>query len=330
MEPRRYYRRVPETGRCPLHPDADSVAAISDNGYTGRQCAQCGVIFVSPRPSQSEIMQLYETGDAYLTPTHFVDRADSLADRIETQRTLAVIRRHIGQGAMLEYGPGNGSLLAATKRAGFSCFGVELNPVQAEYIRSVRGIPCVTSMDEIADLQSDRFDLIYHRDVLSHFYDPIAEFERIHRLLAPGGMHIFETGNFGDVDHRHFAHIKSFQYPDHLYFFGYRPLLELLERTGFEPVQTVRLSILPEQRLRSLMNRVRGGGASSMNDSVVQSAERETDGPPPSGVGLAARRVLDVGFLVTRRTLGRVAVDPRAPQTMTIVSRKRELGGRST
>ena len=46
------------------------------------------------------------------------------------------------------------------------------------------------------------------------------------QLLKPGGLHIFETGNLADVDHRYLKLFKAFQYPDHLFFYGDRSLGE--------------------------------------------------------------------------------------------------------
>jgi 2-polyprenyl-3-methyl-5-hydroxy-6-metoxy-1,4-benzoquinol methylase len=45
-----------------------------------------------------------------------------------------------------------------------------------------------------------KFDIISHCDVLSHFTDPVAEFKMMLDRLNPGGLLIFETGNFGDVN----------------------------------------------------------------------------------------------------------------------------------
>ena len=56
--------------------------------------------------------------------------------------------------------------------------------------------------------------------------------------LKDNGFLIFETGNLGDVEEKYFKLFTSFQLPDHLCFFSDKNLKELLQRTGFEFINT--------------------------------------------------------------------------------------------
>lgn len=305
---------------------------IEDNGYTGHQCASCGLIFVSPRPSRQEMDELYEAGEAYLPPAFFIANSNSLAGRAASWHAVNTVRRHVDSGSVVEIGPGNGAFLAEARRRGFQVCGVELNPLQAEFIRTRRGIACVSELEAAAGFAPGGFSVVYHRDVTSHFYDPIKEFGKINELIAPGGYHVFETGNLGDVDHRHFARIKSFQYPDHLFFYSERSLRQLLRRTGFEHVHTYRFSIRAEQALRAQVWRLRGvksgnGAASALATSGTSAAAA---GPPPavsspappSTAGRVARDALDLTYYAIRHTVGKRAIKADDPQTLTVVARK--------
>jgi 2-polyprenyl-3-methyl-5-hydroxy-6-metoxy-1,4-benzoquinol methylase len=307
---------------CPLCETSASEPVIRDNGFTGRQCLRCGLIFVSPRPSRREMDELYEAGEAYLPPEFFVANSRSLAGRAASWHAVRTIRRHIASGSLLEIGPGNGGFLAEAHRRGFDVFGVELNPLQAEFIRTNRGVPCATSLQAAGEMQPGGFRIVYHRDVLSHFYDPIEELRQINELLSDGGYHVFETGNLGDVDHRHFVRVKSFQYPDHLFFYSERSLLELLRRTGFQHVHTYRYSMRPEQILRNWVWRARGV---SPGEDVRSSHAAGTE-PAPTGRSsagaLAARDVLDLTYYAIRHSLGTVRISGDDPQTLTVVARK--------
>ena len=44
-----------------------SAAIIEEKGYTGRKCVRCGLIYVSPRPSRHEVVDLYGHDAAHLT-----------------------------------------------------------------------------------------------------------------------------------------------------------------------------------------------------------------------------------------------------------------------
>jgi hypothetical protein len=86
------------------------------------------------------------------------------------------------------------------------------------------------------------FDIIYHCNVLSHFYDPISEFKRINTKLKDGGIQVFETGNTGDVKKELYKYFPRFGYPDHLFFFSEDSIGKLLKATGFELIKIYRYS----------------------------------------------------------------------------------------
>jgi SAM-dependent methyltransferase len=145
----------------------------------------------------------------------------------------------------LEIGPGEGSFLYEARKGGFEVNGIELNAIQANFIKIRLGISCEESPLHTSSFDGRKFDIIYHRDVVSHFYDPIAEFLKMNERLEDNGFLIFETGNLGDVEEKYFGLFTSFQLPDHLFFFSDRNLKELLKRTGFEFVKAYRYSKLP-------------------------------------------------------------------------------------
>ncbi|MGI8715007.1 MAG: class I SAM-dependent methyltransferase [Solirubrobacteraceae bacterium] len=310
---------------CVLCDHSHSVPIIYESGFTGRQCTECGLIFVSPRPSEREIAEVYEHGEAYLSPEFFVQSPEAVASLLRAQRDARLIRRYAPGGALLEIGPGRGTFLAAARREGFDVHGVELNPTQASFIRDRLGIACAESLDGASELGPGRFDLIYHRDVLSHFYDPHAEMGRLRDLLKPGGLHIFETGNLADVDHRYLKLIKAFQYPDHLFFYGGRSLAKLLDQTGFAHEHTHRWSMLPERWIRSQLNQIMARRASTHSDEAQSTAEvvRPAAGSGRVGAEGIARQALDSFYLALQLTAGRIPVSERVPQTLIVIARKR-------
>jgi 2-polyprenyl-3-methyl-5-hydroxy-6-metoxy-1,4-benzoquinol methylase len=312
---------------CVLCEGAGSKPVIVESGFTGRQCANCGLIFISPRPSREEIDEVYRQGDAHLSPEWFVDGREALASQLRARRDARLVQRHAPGGALLEIGPGRGTFLAAARRRGFDVFGVELNPTQASFIRAELGIACAESLESAHELSSGQFDVIYHRDVLSHFYDPHEEMERLRALLKPGGLQIFETGNLGDVDHRYLKLIRSFQYPDHLFFYGERSLRKLLEQTGFSHVHTDRWSLLPERALRAWLDRARNRvtghsdcGAADLD--AARQAARPAPAAARSSSGQIARQALDLLYYGLQVGVGRIPVGERIPQTLIVVARK--------
>lgn len=219
---------------------------IRENGFEGRQCQSCRLIYISPRPSVHEIANLYahdeaKTGAATLRKSEF-------SRRLAAKHTLRLLRSQRPNGSLLEIGAGMGFFCDEAKSLGYVPHAIELNPIQAEHCQGF-GIP-VCGLPLAEAYPGMKFDIVYHCDVLSHFSDPVAEFKLMVDRLNPGGLLIFETGNFGDVDPEYYRLIPSFQYPDHLFFFSQSSLRMLLDRCGLKALEIRRYGRLAEMMIQ--------------------------------------------------------------------------------
>jgi 2-polyprenyl-3-methyl-5-hydroxy-6-metoxy-1,4-benzoquinol methylase len=229
--------------------------AIVENGYSGRRCVQCGIIWISPRPSPSEISELYSDSHAAIyadAQLHFEQ-----FKRMEAREALRAVKRYKEKGDLLELGAGGGAFLAEARNAGFSPYAIELNPVEAGWIKCNLNIPCESAALSTRTHGGRKFDVIYHRDVLSHLNDPVETFSLVNLSLKDDGIVVFETGNIADVNQKFFPLFAQFLYPDHLYFFGEKSLRLLLERTGFECLDIKRRSIALPLLVRKLLWKVK-------------------------------------------------------------------------
>lgn len=199
-----------------------NLVVIEENGYTGKKCSQCALIYISPRPTRPEVLSFYEGNHAYVSAeTHI---SGEISRRLYARHNLGIISRYAKAGTLLELGAGAGYFIDEARKKGFEVYGIELNSIQADFIRNVLAIPCEEHPLGESSFGGKSFDIIYHCDLLSHFYDPIAEFRMIHGKLSAGGLLVFETGNLGDVKERYYRVYTEFQYPDHLFFFwGEKP-----------------------------------------------------------------------------------------------------------
>ena len=57
---------------------------IEENGFKGRKCPECGLIFISPRPTQAEILDIYARNITYAR-SH---RSNDYAGRLTTRTTI--------------------------------------------------------------------------------------------------------------------------------------------------------------------------------------------------------------------------------------------------
>ena len=234
---------------CPFDVACVPNPCWNENGYEGHRCPDCDLIFVSPRPTEQEMADLYNaeaTGNSS-TAIHLNFNHER---RLIARYALDFMERSMGgpkPGAtLLEIGPGGGQFLCEARDRGYKPHGVEVNVVQASFIRDTLGIPaCHGAVTDPDIFPGQKFDIIYHRDLASHLHQPIDTFAHLRQRLAPGGIMVFETGNGGDLSDRWLKFMGELSYPEHLYLFGNRSLSTLLEESGFEMLDVRRHSIVP-------------------------------------------------------------------------------------
>lgn len=308
--------------------ESDDVV-IEENGFKGRRCPRCGLIYVSPRPSFGEIVDLYGHDDARISADSHI--ASAFPKRLYARHHLGLIRSLVRGGALLEIGAGAGYFLDEARRIGFDPYGLEFNPIQARFIKDTLNIPCEESPLSTSVFGGRRFDMVYHCDVISHFFDPISDFRTTNQVMKPGAFLVFETGNLAEVDPVHLKHIQRFQYPDHLFFFSAENLRTLLEMTGFRLLRLYRYSIMPQLRLIRLrpgMRRGRAGPPKQKKNSLVGGGAAKPAGSvQPSSSGRStgrrmARNLLHYVEYLFRYKIGCVAPKKGRPQTVIVIAQK--------
>jgi SAM-dependent methyltransferase len=217
---------------CPLCDGAPrSRPYHEERGYAAVQCERCGLVYVTPRPTEAEMKRLYEGQD-----TH-VDVAAQIQKRhrklAEARSMLRCIQRFARAGRLLEIGPGAGYLLDTARAAGFDGVGLDINRHFASFARGALGLQVIEGTLRTARFEPATFDVVVHRNVLSHLAYPVDELARMRDLLRPGGVMVFETGNVAELPSAIFRGTEALALPDHLFHFSEATLRRLLERTGF-------------------------------------------------------------------------------------------------
>lgn len=130
-----------------------------------------------------------------------------------------------------------------------------MNRKLADYISNKMGIKVANcEIENIDCFKGYKFDVIYHRNVLSHLYDPLEVFNVLNAKLKEDGVLIFETGNFGRLSKLWLKLIGKIGYPEHLYHFSQKAVKKLLKHSNFELVECRNYSIV----LYSLLSKLLG------------------------------------------------------------------------
>lgn len=298
---------------CIFCKHAKAQQVIYENDYHGKQCNDCNLIYISPRPSITEVIDIYGHDQAQISADSHIK--GSYLKRLYARHTLKLIQGYTKKGTLLEIGSGGGYFLDEARKCGFEPYGIELNTAQASFIQNNLGIVCEQKPLHHNSFGSKKFDAIYHCDVISHFHDPIKEFRTMYSKLNPGGYVIFETGNIGDINKEYYSLFSAFQYPDHLFFFTQDNLMNLLEQTGFKICKIYTYSIIPQLKVLSWLHKIFG-----KKKSVKFSGQTATVKQPTSTSILKKIYYQVLYFL--RYKLGAIMPKKNRPQTLIIIAQK--------
>jgi 2-polyprenyl-3-methyl-5-hydroxy-6-metoxy-1,4-benzoquinol methylase len=245
-------------------------------------------------------------------------------DRVKRKQaalSLSVIKKFMKTGSLLELGAGGGSFLQEARDWGYEPHAIELNPIEAKWIEEELAIPCENKVLSDNSFGGKQFDIIYHNDVLSHFYDPIEAFLCMNRALRKGGYLVFETGNIADVRQNFYNLFSQLSYPDHLFFFGEKSIHLLLDRTGFEQVYINRKSTI----LCLLLQKALWEFKDSLKDESVREEMKTHKGLALQSSGSSFKRRLRLMYRYLGHSLFRLGgILPKngRPLKLLIVARK--------
>lgn len=226
---------------CALCGDGPTGPYKRENGWQAVQCSRCGLVFVSPRPTIEEMKALYQGQETKIDLDQHMRSRDRKT--IEARRLLGMLRRHRASGRLLEVGSAAGWFLAEARRAGYDAHGLEITEQLARFSREVLGAPAIEGTLRDANLPEGSYDVVFMRNVLSHLAHPREEHEILLRLLRPGGILFFETGNVAELPPERAGELEL---PDHLFHFSESTIVRLLTLTGFRWLETHRFTLVSQ------------------------------------------------------------------------------------
>lgn len=200
-------------------------------------CADCGLVFIHPQPSDDELRAIY-TKD-YYAPWFSSGSGEALVRRSKTMSFSGWLDRaeKFGhRGRILDIGCAFGLFLEVASRRGWDVYGLEL----AGYSADIAGsrFPGKIFKGELfsAHYPDADFDAVTMFDVIEHVRAPGLFLAEVNRILKPSGLVVFTTVNAASLS----ATVMGSRWPhyktEHLFYFDRSNLSRLLEKSGFEPL----------------------------------------------------------------------------------------------
>ncbi len=237
--------------------------------YTGTwrlvRCEQCGLIYMSPRPTQQSIMQYYSDTMYGGVWGKDKDQLGSFRDKLVRmvaeecygyrranvrqsslkgmlrkmiahpfRHKLCRIPPHRSSGRLLDIGSGSARDLTLAKEFGWKTYGLEISEMAVAQGEQAGHNMFLGSLEQ-ANYPNDFFHAVTMFDVVEHLHNPRRTLSEVYRILAPGGFLLLRTPDVKSAQARLFGNKwwPLNHLPHHLYFFSASTMERLLKDLGF-------------------------------------------------------------------------------------------------
>jgi 2-polyprenyl-3-methyl-5-hydroxy-6-metoxy-1,4-benzoquinol methylase len=203
------------------------------NNYNLWKCANCGLIFVYPQPTDEELSKAYSYKSGYFKWVDFKEgELDSDFKKIFNEKN---------KGNFLDIGCGTGKIVYTAKMCGWNGQGIDLNKDAIEKARK-KGLNIKHSNIDDFKGRKNFYDVINMGDLIEHVKNPDETIRKSRDMLKKGGKLIISTPNIKSFFPKYSFWIsKIFRIPwshpsppHHLFEFSNKNFVSFLEREGFK------------------------------------------------------------------------------------------------
>ncbi|MCE7859459.1 MAG: class I SAM-dependent methyltransferase [Chloroflexi bacterium CFX2] len=223
-----------ETAACPIcGPSASAVTRYDFNPYRVVACSTCGLNYLSPRLTETAILNLYKD-EAYYNSNisgQGYDEYMEISDNwVKTFRLrLKQIAPYKSSGKALDIGCGPGFFLTAAQRMGFDVYGLDPSDYIVTQAQKTWGDRVKLGLIDSARYAPEIFDLVVAFDTFEHIYEPKKFLQEIHRILKPGGVLAITTPDptsaLAKVSGKNWV---SFKLPEHVFYWSPETIRRIL------------------------------------------------------------------------------------------------------
>jgi len=208
---------------------------IKGNHWKWRECNSCGAMFLSPKPSNTELASAYDPGYYGTSDTKFKGIGERFLTFCRKQRAQSQGRLLKDTARVLDVGCGNGAFLSELGKLGnFELWGIELEGPAAQRAARYPEIHLKMGSLETSDFEEDTFDLITLFHVFEHLRDPVHALTLLRKILRPSGHLVMSFPNISSFQSKifkeHWLHLDP---PRHLFLMPPDSFESLVHRMGF-------------------------------------------------------------------------------------------------
>lgn len=204
------------------------------------RCKKCDFSFTNPRPTADHLSPYYNS-DKYIS--HSNSKKGLLGFLYQRVRKYTLGKKYrlisgLSQGSrILDIGCATGQLLHEFKARGWSCVGIEPDPIVRGMAEKDYNLK-VLDEEGLAELEEASFDVISMFHVLEHVSDLDQRMKDLKRLIKANGNLFIALPNFESWDSKHYKEYwAGLDVPRHLYHFKKDNVKRLFEKYNFKIVK---------------------------------------------------------------------------------------------
>lgn len=230
----------------------------SADTFLAMQCHSCGLVYLNPRPSVSELERIYpQTYHAFDFSEKDFGFVYKVRSRLEAKRLLNWCKNLPDDARILDVGCGDGFHLNLLKQYGKKSWTLEGIDIDKRAIEMAEksGLKVHLGSVEEMNLPRESYDLAFMIQTIEHVEKPDQVLQSIRGLLKPGGKLVIVTDNTDSPDFRFFkgGYWGGYHFPRHWNLFNRSSLTRLSEKNGFQ-VKDLTTQVSPVNWVYSIHN----------------------------------------------------------------------------
>ncbi|MBW3019077.1 class I SAM-dependent methyltransferase [Candidatus Woesearchaeota archaeon] len=231
-----------EKMKCNLCGGARFKFMFQKNDYSIIRCKSCGLVTVSPFPTEHDLNELYEkeyfeSGSNKVGYSKYKKGINNYIDYVTKQPFIKKRIDYLGKfskgGKLLDVGCAHGFFMDKARKK-WDVMGVDISKYACDFGKTKLKLNILNKTLEDAAFPDNYFDVVTIWSFLDHCTDPLKLFQEIHRILKVGGVLAFNISNVDSfraiVNNENWRPIRP---PEHLYYYSINTVNRYLSKTGF-------------------------------------------------------------------------------------------------